>query len=114
MKVQTEIIDQEKFAQETAIIVPLIALIVKEQEHPSLSEEDWNWFRHHADVRVRYLYSSNKSWKRVLKGNGDKGRDRVYMFVQHWLKAYVQNPARYQSRHPHDVFDFKDDVYAAS
>jgi hypothetical protein len=56
-----------------------------------------DWFIKHVDTRVRWLHANNVRWRRSL----DRGdRDQLYVWVHHWLEAYLRGPVTYQERHP--------------
>jgi len=39
------------------------------------------------------LYSNSEHFKKMLNANGNKGRDNLYMFMQHWSKAWMNKKA---------------------
>lgn len=69
-----------------------------QQEKLPVSDEDMAYFRTHSATWVRWFHANDPKWRRKLNGNG--GRDMVYMFVTHWLEAFLNDPDSYRVRHP--------------
>jgi len=47
---------------------------------------------HYGDYLVKYaaaVYEHNADFKRKVKGKGNKGRDYLRSFMQHWLTAEI-------------------------
>jgi hypothetical protein len=44
-------------------------------------------FAQHVADRTVHLYNHNTTFKKKLHGAGNKGRDHLYMFANHWLDA---------------------------
>ena len=49
---------------------------------------------------TRWFHANNAKWKRSLESKGNAGRDQLYVWVNHWLDAYLLDPERYQTQHP--------------
>jgi hypothetical protein len=60
------------------------------------------WFIKHVDTWVRWFHANNVKWRRMLDGGN---RDQLYVWVNHWLDAYLLDPVMYQERHPLDVLN---------
>ena len=63
-----------------------------------LSDAQVSWFVRHVDLRTRWLHANNPRWKRWLESEGNKGRDQLYVFAEHWASAYRKNPDMYEAR----------------
>lgn len=37
--------------------------------------------------KAETLFQNSKSFRKSINANGNKGRDNLYMFMEHWLKA---------------------------
>ena len=73
------------------------------QRQHSLTPAQVSWFIRHVDVWTRWFHANNAKWKMSLEAKDNSGRDQLYVWVNHWLDAYLLNPERYQSQHPtHD------------
>jgi hypothetical protein len=72
-----------------------------------LSKDVQEWFERHCDTRIRFMYANNKDWRATLQGKrrGVDERDFVMAFIEHWLKAFMQNPSEYQRRHPFSAME---------
>lgn len=52
-------------------------------------EEFADW----VDRRCRYCYENNVDWfMKIVKSKNNAGRDQLYIWVSHWLSAYLKNP----------------------
>lgn len=52
-------------------------------------EEFADW----VDRRCRYCYENNVNWfMKIIKSKNNSGRDQLYVWVSHWLSAYLNNP----------------------
>lgn len=43
----------------------------------------------HLAKRAVYLYFHNEDFKKKMKASGNKGRDSLYTFMNHWAEAYL-------------------------
>jgi hypothetical protein len=91
------------FIARTSLLPNLIA--ERCLESAKLTPEQCKWFVDHTDRWVRWFHANNQKWKRKLEAKGNAGRDFLYAFVEHWVAAYVLDPARYQKHHPIDVLE---------
>lgn len=49
-------------------------------------------FGEFCDRRCRMAYNTRASWfMRCVRAKGNKGRDILYMWITHWLAAYLQD-----------------------
>ncbi len=57
-----------------------------------LSDEESEKFANHVAHRTVHLYNHNPTFRKKLHGSGNKGRDHLYMFANHWLdgKAHLK------------------------
>ena len=86
------------FTEETAIIPEIVADVVLSELAPESSEEDRAWFREHVHSRTVHLYEVNTRWRKMMRAAN--GRDELYIFVRHWLKAFLLDTQKYRERHP--------------
>ncbi len=93
--------NMETFMERTALLPRVIAETVLLHEVPALHAEYWPWFIDHAEKRTLHCYNANRTFRNALNRSGDRGRQVLYAFVQHWLKAYRLGPRKYEQRHPH-------------
>ena len=66
----------------------------------NLTADQRAWFVKHADAWTRWFHANDAEWKRSLESEGNRGRDQLYVWVNHWLDAYLLDPERYQKQHP--------------
>lgn len=91
------------FDDATALLPEVIAdTVLGERPTLHVPAETRKWFLRHCDLRLRYLYANNPTWRRKLAG--EVGREHAYMFVRHWLDAMLLNQRTYRQRHPHSMF----------
>lgn len=63
-----------------------------EQLRQAMTPEQQREFCQLVDQRCRAAYVARADWfKRCL--HGTSGRDQLYIWVSHWLAAYLANPA---------------------
>lgn len=47
-------------------------------------------FASYADVRCRMAYENKADWfMKIARSRSNRGRDQLYMYVRHWLAAYL-------------------------
>jgi hypothetical protein len=47
-----------------------------------------------CDLRCRTAFESKAAWlEKCIKANGNLGRDQFYLWMTHWMTAYLQDPA---------------------
>jgi len=103
-------IPSEKFFHASPIATyVLLDMVCREPEFDKVWElgvDAVDWFKAHADLRIRFMYANNRRWKAVLRGERKRTdpRDFCKAFIRHWLKGYMLNPQRYAERHPHSIF----------
>ncbi len=96
-------ISREAFEEHTPIMPDVIAETVLDRRQHNLDADAQKWFIEHADLRVRFMFTNDKKWKRRLKG--EQCREFTYMFVNHWADAYLKSPALYRERHPNSYME---------
>jgi len=85
------------FADQTSLLPKVVAETCINQRNHNLSTEQQLWFINHTESRTVNLYQNNRDWKKsCLKSTG---REFLYMFVNHWLDAFIKNPTLYQNKH---------------
>ncbi len=61
-------------------------------EQSNLTKEQKANFVDSCDRRCRLAYSNKSHWfMKILRANGNNGRDQLEMFIEHWLKAFELN-----------------------
>lgn len=94
---------RKRFEQRTPIMPDVVAQACLEQRRHDLTPAQAEWFVRHVDVWTRWFHANNAKWKRSLESDGNQGRDQLYVWVNHWLDAYLLDPRRYQDRHPTEM-----------
>jgi hypothetical protein len=81
-------------------ILPCIVAetVLSHREH-SLTPDQESWFVQHVEDRANHLHPK-------YHFDSNKGRERLYAFVGHWLDCYLLNPESFQNKF--DKFDKKD------
>jgi hypothetical protein len=69
----------------TSILPHVVGRTVAERR--GLGPEETEKFAQHVADRTVHLYNHNPTFKKKLHGAGDKGRDHLYAFANHWLDA---------------------------
>lgn len=60
-------------------------------------------FAEWVDRRCRYCYENNVEWfMKLANAKTSQGRDQLYVWVSHWLAAYLNNP---EIIHIHSMYD---------
>jgi hypothetical protein len=95
---------RRRFENETSLVLPIVVRTCLDMVDHALTQEEIAWFQSHVDMRVRWLHANDTAWRKILNGPTNKGRDRVYTFVSHWLTAYLPDPETYIVKHPNVVF----------
>ena len=82
------------------LMLNVVAKTCLERRQHNLTPGQVNWFIRYVDIWAKWLYANNGWWKRNLKSKGkDGGHNQLYMWVNHWLSAYLLDPEQYQKRH---------------
>lgn len=64
-----------------------------ESMRSQMTTEDIDQFAKWVDSRCRLAYMVENSWfQRAVGYSGNKGRDTVYGFINHWLAYYLLHP----------------------
>ncbi len=75
---------------DTPIIPEIIADAVCEEVSVWLQEPlPREWVRELAD-RANTVYARNEQFRHRIRGAGDRGRDRLWAFMRHWLAARLR------------------------
>lgn len=64
-------------SEETALMPEIIAEVITNDPNEILF----------LTSKAETLFLNSKSFRKSIKANGNKGRDNLYMFMDHWLKA---------------------------
>jgi len=91
---------REHFEACTPIMPGVIAETCLGRRQHTLTPAQAAWFVRHVDVWTRWFHANNPKWKRSLESKSNAGRDQLYVWVNHWLDAYLLDPERYQAQHP--------------
>ena len=62
--------------------------------------EAMEWFIENSVRRIIFLYDTNMWLASKMRLKGNFGRDMLFMFVHHWLDAYMYRPVDYRERKP--------------
>ena len=94
------------FEEEVVLLLQVVATTVMDSRHRQgeLTQEQYDWFANHCDLRIRYLDANNPRWHKDLRAKGNKGRDLCYTFVNHWLDSFESDPEGYKAHHPDFAF----------
>jgi len=80
------------FIDKTAILPSVVVSRVTEDSN--LTPERLRWFHDHVAKRLCLMYPRYKAqFKR------ESSIDFVYMWVRHWLAAYLLDPEQYEAKH---------------
>ena len=75
---------------ETPIVPRAVAECVCEEASAWLHEPlPRRWIRE-LTARANTVYAHNDRFRRHIRGNADRGRDYLWMFMRHWLAALVR------------------------
>jgi hypothetical protein len=94
MEIEAQQTRLEQFEDETNILPKLVVKLCMEEA--GLSKKYHSWFAHHAVTRLLFMYTFPK-WQKKFRQ--ESGRDLVYNFVNHWIKAYKQDKDFYVKQH---------------
>jgi hypothetical protein len=75
----------EHIEDKTSILPHVVGRTVAEKR--GLKGPEVEKFAQHVADRTVHLYNHNPTFKKKLHGAGDKGRDHLYAFANHWLDA---------------------------
>ncbi len=101
----------EEFEKRTGLVLEVLAdavIMSRKGAYARLTSEQREWFVAHVDLRLRYLHAVRVSFREVLEGSGNRGRDLAIKWTEHWLEAYLSNLKNYQETHSHTLFDEKE------
>lgn len=85
---------KEQFSDLTAIIPSVIAQMCMDERGHAHDQ----CFIEHVDLRTRWMHVNNLRWRKFLES--EDGRDQLYIWVNHWLNGYMQDPELYRKWHP--------------
>lgn len=73
-----------------------------EAQRKAMSPEAIKEFAHLCDKRCLYAYEHKMKWfLDCVKAKDNRGRDQLYVYIRHWMTAFVDNPERFRQRHAH-------------
>jgi hypothetical protein len=59
----------------------------------AMTQEQVDEFGELADERCKAAYEGGMPWfDEVVKARGDRGRELLYMWITHWMAAYLVSP----------------------
>lgn len=89
---------QKSFDEATALLGAVIADRLFSEKDPQgrISAEDREWFGDWAHGRLEELFARDPKWNRRLRG--PRGRDHAYMWVGHWMDAFMKSPGAFKDR----------------
>lgn len=91
----------EQFEDVTGLILDVVIDTVLERaDYSRATPEQWNFFRNHINIWIRWFDANNKKYRRKMRAKSNSGRDFVYILMNHWLNAFMLDPTRYIERHP--------------
>lgn len=110
----------EEFADQTSIVMQAVVETVLQERnlyHQGLCDppyafgcgnglqhdESVAWFAAHAERRIRFLYDTNARIHNAIESG--QGLETVYMFVDHWLDAYLDDQPNYRKQREHGLLD---------
>ena len=83
----------EEFADQTSLLPMVIADTARAKRNLPPDE----FFAKSCEQRFRAMDQVDNHHR---KFRGNSSREYAYMWVNHWLDAYLQNPEWYKQRHP--------------
>jgi len=64
-----------------------------EEKRKKMTPDEIREFGDLCDARCKAAYESKAAWfEKIVKAKGDKGRDQLYVWLTHWMAAYLTNP----------------------
>ncbi len=70
-----------------------------EAKRQKMTIKQRNEFADLCEERCRKAYAIEAEWfEKCVKGKGNEGRGQLYMWIRHWLSAYLQNPKQFRER----------------
>ena len=70
-----------------------------EAKRQAMTEDQIDEFSDLCDRFCHQVYDKGVKWfMDIVEANGNKGRDQLYVFVTHWLVAYLTNPQNLRSK----------------
>lgn len=55
-----------------------------------MTQDQIDEFSNHCDEKCKMAYENENKWfMDIVKARGNKGRDQLYVFITHWLSAYL-------------------------
>lgn len=89
---------RKSFDEATALLGYTIADRLFSEKDPQgmISPENREWFGDWAHGRMTELFNRDPKWNRKLRG--PRGRDHAYMWVGHWMDAFMKSPEAFKAR----------------
>ena len=80
---------RKSFDEATALLGYAIAdrLLSEKDPEGRISTEDREWFGDWAHGRLEELFNRDPKWNRKLRGT--RGREHAYMWIGHWMDAFI-------------------------
>jgi hypothetical protein len=98
----------EEWLKRTSLLLDMqVDAVLREKPEARLAPDQLRWFYDHVDVCFRYLHATNLRWRKWLEDRDRRIDPRLQarVWIRHWLQAYLRDPAEYQKRHPHSIFN---------
>ncbi len=68
-----------------------------EKRRLNLTEEQKYEFRRLCDARCKLAFDLKFSWfMKCVKAKGNLGRNKLFVFLTHWMAAYLLNPEAFR------------------
>jgi len=63
-----------------------------------MTQKECRGFAELVDANCKAAYKAKAEWfEKIVNDRGNTGRDRLYMWVSHWLAAYLENPKSFRA-----------------
>lgn len=89
---------RKSFNEATALLGAVIADRLFSEKDPQgrISPDDREWFGDWAHGRLEEMFARDPKWNRRLRG--PTGRENAYMWVGHWMDAFMKSPGAFKDR----------------
>jgi len=75
-----------------------------ESRRRAMTPEQRREFADLCEVRCRAAYKAEAEWfLKCVRSKTNAGRDRLYLWIAHWLTAYLHDPEAYRERMGSDL-----------
>lgn len=71
-----------------------------EAKRQKMKSEEIREFGDLCDARCKAAYEAKADWfEKIVKAKGDRGRDQLYVWLTHWMAAYLTNPEGFRRQY---------------